>query len=94
MSIIIELGWVAGTFIVGGIVAVLAIVITAACELMRIIKYAWFKLVVALAHWCKIRNRYIIDLTDFVNRVADADADNAKKFREWEYTQWKKEQKS
>lgn len=90
MSIVANLGWVALTFIVGGIVAILAIAITAACELLRTIKYAWFKFVVMIAHWLKIKNDYIYDLTDFVTRVADADADKAAKFREWEFTQWKK----
>jgi hypothetical protein len=90
MSIIANLGWVALTFVVGGFVAVLAIAITAMFELMRMIKYAWFKFVVVLAHWLKIKNDYIYDLTDFVTRIAEADADKAAKFREWEYTQWKK----
>ena len=94
MSIILEMGWVIGTFFVGGIIASLAITITAAVEIMRIIKYAVLKTAVAIAHWCKLRNKYIEDLTDFVHRVAESDANSASKFREWEFTQWKKEKKS
>lgn len=90
MSIIKKLGWIAGTFIVGSIIAILAIVFTAACELTRMIKYGWFKLAVRIAHWAKINSRYVIDMTDFVTQVADYDADKAAKFREWEFTQWKK----
>ena len=90
MSIITKLGWVALTFIVGGFVSGIAMVITAISEILRIIKYAWFKFVVMVAHWINLKNEYIYDLNDFVTRVADEDADKASEFRNWEFTQWKK----
>ena len=90
MSIIAELGWVALTFFVGSVVTVIAIVISAVAELMRMAKYAWFKLVLLCANWLKLKNVYLDELDDIVTKITDADADKAAKFREWEFAQWKK----
>ena len=90
MDIVIKLGEAALTFIVGFIVSIISMVIAAISEGLRITKYAWFKLVVMIAHWINLKNDYIGDISDFVTRIADTDADKAVQFREWEFTQWKK----